>query len=513
MIKKRIITELTRYDENASNNKKGKINWMGIEGKDIEIEYNNKIHIFHICKYEKPSRLHFYIDNNIENVFEMSCGNFYLCKFKTCLGYKINEYKYKIGDILEVKSGKIEILEQIRICKNKNTNNTQKGYKYKCLNCSNVDIINETCLKNKVGCNVCGSISKKIIQGINDIYTTNPWMIPFIGEECAKTKTYGSHDKVQVTCPDCGRIKKSKIVDIYKYHSIGCSCSDRQSYVSKYMFNLLEQLKQQDKLNGFETEIKFEWCKFYNPFKKKYTYGIYDFVLENIKLIIETDGGFHRQDNNMSGQTKEESEWLDEKKDRLAKEHVYKVIRISDEGNIKQNILHNDRFNELFDLSNINWSRCEEFALSNLVKQACSLNRDNPDLTTTRIGEIMNLHQSTIIKYLKKGSKIWDWCHYDAKEEMIKQNSKNGISSGKPIEIFKNNISLGIFPSVLELERQSEILFGIKLKQSTISWALNKGKNHKGLTFQRTPKEEYKQWLEEQNKLKELHNQELGQAV
>ena len=40
----------------------------------------------------------------------------------------------------------------------------------------------------------------------------------------------------------------------------------------------------------------------------------------------------------MSGQTKEESQWIDNKKDELALKNGYKIIRISDEGDIKENI-------------------------------------------------------------------------------------------------------------------------------------------------------------------------------
>ena len=33
------------------------------------------------------------------------------------------------------------------------------------------------------------------------------------------------------------------------------------------------------------------------------------------------------------------------------------------------------------------------------------------------IGAIMNLSNGTIISYLKKGSKLWDWINYDGKKE------------------------------------------------------------------------------------------------
>jgi very-short-patch-repair endonuclease len=247
-------------------------------------------------------------------------------------------------------------------------------------------------------------------------------MIPYIGEECAKTHTHGSTDRVKVICPDCGRTKIKSIMTIDLLKSIACSCSDGNSYISKYIFNILNQLQENRQLEEINTEIKYNWCKFYNPFKQKDTYGIYDFVIECKKIIIEADGEFHRKDNKMNGQSKEESEWLDNIKDNLANKHGYKIIRISDEGNIKENILESD-LNKLFDLSKIDWLKCNLFATSNLVKVACEYKKNNPSMTTIEIANIMGYCQCSVINWLKKGCKF-NWCYYNAKEEQ--QKSKIG---------------------------------------------------------------------------------------
>lgn len=142
----------------------------------------------------------------------------------------------------------------------------------------------------------------------------------------------------------------------------------------------------------------------------------------------------------------------------------------------------------MFDLSNIDWFKCEEFALSNKVKQTCDYWREhneinNEGLTTTDIGKIFNLNKNTIARYLKKG-KILGWCNYDSKEESLKIGIKVGVLSGKPVEVFKNGESLGVFPSCSELERQSEKLFGVKLLNSNISQVCNgKKSQYKGFTF------------------------------
>lgn len=336
-------------------------------------------------------------------------------------------------------------------------------YKYKCNKCgfscgSNWNIkdkeykneswISEYSLNSGKGCSCCNIAPKIVVENINSVYRTDPWMIPYIGERCAKTHTYNSTDSIHPTCPYCGKVKdkKIKICQIKIYKSIGCSCSDGKSYIEKYMINFLEQLKEQKQIKEIKMEERYDWCKFYSPFKNKNTYGIYDFIIEDIKLIIETDGAFHRKDNKMSEQTKEESIWLDNIKDKLAKENGYKVVRISDEEDIKQNII-NSELNKIFRLLNIDWIKCNELALSNLIKVACEYKKNNPNMTTTEIGEIMGYCQATIIKWLKRGSKL-GWCNYNPKEEQRKSKK------GKKIKCIDDG---RIFNSIMEASKYYSI--------------------------------------------------------
>ena len=89
------------------------------------------------------------------------------------------------------------------------------------------------------------------------------------------------------------------------------------------------------------------------------------------------DGSFHKIDNNMSGQTKEESKAIDNEKDKLAFEHGYKMIRIDcDDSNyeyIKTNVIRSD-LNSILDLTSIDWSKLE-YTISdmNMVKMVANL--------------------------------------------------------------------------------------------------------------------------------------------
>ena len=82
--------------------------------------------------------------------------------------------------------------------------------------------------------------------------------------------------------------------------------------------------------------------------------------------------------------------------------------------------------------------KSEEFALSNRVKEACELKKDNPNLTAFEISNKMNIAINTVIKYLNIGSRLWDWCNYDGKEEQRKSGRKTGKASGIPLICLTN---------------------------------------------------------------------------
>jgi hypothetical protein len=192
----------------------------------------------------------------------------------------------------------------------------------------------------------------------------------------------------------------------------------------------------------------------------------------------------------MNGQTAEMSKDIDNYKDRLANEHGIEVIRIDcDYGKlenrfeyIKQNV--NKRLNILFNLNNINWNSCEEYSCENLVKEICrywrihnDINNENVDISL--LSDIYKLSTGTISKYLNQGRKL-KWCNYDGD---IERNKKTIESNSIPIEMFKDDISLGVFKNAREISREYEKI-GIKLSYGHISnVASGKRKSHKGFTF------------------------------
>lgn len=296
---------------------------------------------------------------------------------------------------LNIKNGKVLSPNDVSFS---SSGFNKKGYWFKCLDHPN----HEAELKSirdftqgKKGCIVC-------IQ-CNTIEITHPHLATFlVNKEDGLKYSIWSHGEVFLKCPDCGYEKKMRIGTLMR-QGFGCpKCSDGISYPNKIMFNLLDQLQ----LN-FKPEYSPEWMS-----PKRYDFYI---ELEDKKYIVEMDGAWHEKDNNMSGQTKEESRIIDNYKDDLAIEHDIIVIRIDSSRSelefIKTNIL-NSKLAQLFNLFDINWVKCHEYACSSLVRSICDLWNSGVK-NTTNIMSILKLGRGSVIRYLKQGSQL-GWCDYDA---------------------------------------------------------------------------------------------------
>lgn len=463
-----------------------RINWKASIGYKVKFIYDDIKDEIEIVNYKNEYLYIKYLD---EEPFKINSNHFKNGNLGKALGKYT--FKFKIEINTEFKNDKRDITiinKKYKTRKTKDKVINEKWYKYHCNKCGYEGWIAENHLLKGVGCSCCCQPSRAVLVGYNDIPTTVPWMIKYFqgGYDEAKLYTKSSNQPIYPICPDCRRIKDKsmKINNIYKTHSIGCICSDGKSYPEKFMCSVLEQLK----LN-FQTQLTkttFKWCN-------GYKYDFY-FKYNNEQYIIETHGLQHYEESfkQIKGaKTVEQEQENDKTKKDLAikngiKEENYIVIdcRESELEYIKNDILHNDKLNSIFDLSNINWLKCEEFALSNLVKKVCEYwNNKKNDETTNELINVFKLSGFAIRKYLKQGTKL-GWCNYNAKEEMKKSGSLRGNRNGKSVQIFKDNILLGTFESCKELERQSEKLFCVKLYRQNITNVCNgKRKSYQGYTF------------------------------
>lgn len=329
---------------------------------------------------------------------------------------------------------------------------------------------------------------QKAIEFYNDIPTTHPWMVKYFqgGYEEAKKYTYQSNKKVSMVCPNCGRIS-SKEIPIYNLYNQGlsCVCSDGFSFGHKFIHNMLSQLGEL-----FDSNVRFDWCVF-EDYNGKKRFGEYDFVLREQKIIIEVDGDFHRINNIMSGQTKEHSKYIDEIKNKLANENGYDVIRIEYYDEKKENFKYNikgSKLSDIFDLENVIWQDCYEFAMSNISKIIADYwNNRKEGETTMDLGKKFGICSDTIRQYLKGWAEV-GYCNYDSEIEKKNKYLKASISNvercSRKVEVFKDNLSVGVYKSISELERVSVEKLSCQLQHANICKVL-KGirPHHKGFTF------------------------------
>lgn len=435
------LEELPRWGKHGEA-KEGSINWRESVGCHVKFIYGDINGELQIIGYNTKAKKNFINVKYENNKILMSTGAFSNCKLGSLIGKNTKKYKFNIGDIIKCKSVYIKIIKQIRI---PHGEYTHKGYIYECLNCHNIDEISESNLNNGVyGCNVCCPSPTKVLKDYNDLWTTHPNIASMLkNRDIGYRVSKGSNIIESFICPICGNEINNKSISTVVNYGIAChKCGDGISFPNKLMFNILEQLNI-----SFETEFSPKWCKYiYNNELRQGKYDFY-FKLNNKKYIIEMDGGWHKKDNNLSGQTKEKSKEIDDCKDLKAEDNSIEVIRIDCEFSnlefIKNNIM-DSKLSELSDLSNMDWNKCLEYAYNSMVKVACDLWVSGIE-STISISKITKLHRSTIIKYLKQGIKL-NWCKYDAKYEMTKSGYMSPIINPRKIiclntkEVFESTL-------------------------------------------------------------------------
>lgn len=238
----------------------------------------------------------------------------------------------------------------------------------------------------------------KILKGFNDMWTTNPDMASMLYDKNVGYEvSAGSNQKLEFVCPQCGH---HKFVTPHRIKGAGFSCpvcSDGLSYPNKFIMSLLSQLN----VDCLESEYSPEWIG-------KLRYDSH-FTYNNKEYIVEMDGGLgHGIGNNdpirevgMNGKE------LDDYKDKMALEHNIIVIRIDcfytkmeERFSYIKNSIQNSELNILFDLSNVDYDKCNKYATDSLSIKSANLYDDG--LSIREISEMLGISYSTIYQWLKR---------------------------------------------------------------------------------------------------------------
>ena len=244
------------------------------------------------------------------------------------------------------------------------------------------------------GCPVCVNVHH--IIGFAPEYKNSIWASKYkkmfsiyLTEEQMKTNMPNSHKKIEFICPDCGRHKMEEPHNVVK-QGFTCVCNDGISYPNKFIYGLLNQFDIE-----YETEKIFNWSN-----DKKY-----DIYIPSLSCIIENHGKQHyeRSFEFIGGKTLEEEQENDRYKEQLAvnngiKYYVQLDCRKSTIKWIKTSVISSD-LQKLFNLDMVDWSKCGQFASSNIIKQVAEFWRKKYSIQD--IANQLHIGASTVYKYLR----------------------------------------------------------------------------------------------------------------
>lgn len=433
---------------------RGGIYWDKSIGMSIYFEYEDIKGNVEILDYVKrEQKIKFKYKNR---VYDMNTTVFKSVCFGKILGKITDEFKIEIGSNFKDDKRNLRILDR-EYRKDKNGGNW-KSYKYKCNKCGwNEGWMDEYDLLKGQGCSCCNG--KIVVPGINDIATTDPWMIEYlVDKEDAYKYTSKSGKKIKVKCSDCGSEKYIKINALYECGFSCPKCGDGFSYPEKFMFNILEQLNM-----DFMTEYSPIWSNNYR----------FDFYLPKYNIIIETHGKQHYESSTNFNVPLETQQIIDRDKENLSMNNGVKIYiqldcRESNLNFIKNSVLNSELI-KYFNFNIVDWNKCNEYATKNKIKEICEFYNSHKYMQMKDIAKKFKIHHLTLIKYLKIGKNL-NLCDYDANHQK------------KPIIVIETG---DIFESIMECERQSENKYGVKLSNKGISNVLKGRCNHyKGFHFE-----------------------------
>lgn len=372
------------------------------------------------------------------------------------MGKKSFTHRFNIGEQVNTKHGRLEIIEQIRV---KNA----KGYVYKCLMCGYEGEINEYNLKSGRGCRNCaprgkhgktkGELNLKgNIYGKN-IYEALPEVAKlFLNIEESKLYTKSSRVEVKFKCNKCGGIQTKKISTVC-YSGFSCDyCSDGVSQGEKFIGNILSKSKYKYYIHY----RNFEWCKnIIHENKKLSGNKEYDFYIPELKMIIEVHGKQHYEHcsfHNIKGaRTLEEERENDYLKQSLALNNgIEKYIVIDYRVNSYSYLLQQYKTNlEMFFLmSEKVISDCYKNSSNSLMLECCELY--NQGDSVLEISSLLNCSQDVVKKYLERGTEIGISCYIRPPREVSNYNNPNSKK-------VRNKITGMEYRSISEASRKTGI--------------------------------------------------------
>lgn len=207
-------------------------------------------------------------------------------------------------------------------------------------------------------------------------------------------------------------------------------CGDGISYGEKFIYAILLSTG-----NEFETQHIFNWSK-----GKKNGLGkkIYDFYVPSKNCIIEVHGIQHYPECNQDfrifqGKTSEDEVENDKIKKDLAllngideKNYIVIDCRISEFEYIKNSILNNNKFRELFNIQEIDRKLVEDITMTNFRKKSIELYKKG--FYIKDISRIIKISEKTIMRFLKKSASTHEYIYMCDKDRLEKEKREEVLT-------------------------------------------------------------------------------------
>ena len=248
-----------------------------------------------------------------------------------------------------------------------------------------------------LGCPYCSG--HRPIIGETDLGTTRPDVAKLLKhpEKAVLYKEY-SNQYEEFICPNCGK-ELNRLINNVSNKGLHCeNCGDGLSYPNKFMSNVLTQLG-----------VRYKAEHIIKPGKYKY-----DFFLLDYNTIIEMHGNQHYEECSLTSRTLAEEQENDRIKYEYAMQNkVDNYVIIDSRKSIMQYIKDNIMSSclaRMFNLSNIDWGKCELFASGTMVTIAADLY--NQGFKFNEIMSKLQASKSAVTNWLNKADNIglitWD---------------------------------------------------------------------------------------------------------
>lgn len=281
------------------------------------------------------------------------------------------------------------------------------------------------------GCPICNN--KITLRGYNDYCTTHPQESKYLNNYTdGFTFSYGTNKLIKFKCVNCGQIVEKKPSDAFNEQgNFVCICNDGFSYPEKYVYSVLSQLNV-DFIYQL-TRTNKEWCGNYR----------YDFYIPKLNLIIEVHGMQHYKNSEWSSLEKVQKNDLLKEKLARANGCNYIIIdaRYSNSEFIKNNII-NSEISSIYDLSNVDWVKCNTNANNSLYIKV--INMWSKNMSVKEICQELNLSSTTVLRYLEDVGRS-GLCDFD--RELYRKTVNHG-SKRVSIKCLENNITYSSFAEV-----------------------------------------------------------------